>query len=156
MHIKLGFGPTFRVTLCLNTSWTVWETSVVASRFPHFCANINPRFGQNDVDDVTSHFSLDCSKTWSNKPLQNSSSDLSNGTLFRDSHPPSSCCKCLHRRNKSPSDLEADDENDHDSLNQAEGAPACYSRYSSGMGEQFPAATKLFLLAGWSLTCAAP
>ena len=67
---------------------------------------------------------------------QNSSSDLSNGgsvSFFRDSCSMSSSrCGCSRRRNKSPSDLEADDENDHDSLNQAEGATPCYSRYTSG------------------------
>lgn len=55
---------------------------------------------------------------WSkkNSSLQQSASDLSNGFVgdgFRG-------CQVggFQRRNKSPSDLEADDENDHDSLNQ--------------------------------------
>lgn len=44
-------------------------------------------------------------------------SDLSNnGSLY----PPPNSARSNHRRDKSPSDLEADDENDHDSLNQSE------------------------------------
>lgn len=90
----------------------------------------------------------------SNFRMQNSSSDVSNGSgaaLYHHHHHhhTSRCapgnCSGSHRRNKSPSDLEADDENDHDSLNQSEescshmSSTACSKMTKSGgcAGAQF-------------------
>jgi hypothetical protein len=83
--------------------------------------------------------------------MQNSSSDLSNGGSYSFASMSSRCgvAGCLHRRNKSPSDLEADDENDHDSLNQSESGSACYDRCgkTAGSGTDDPYQALRFLAA---------